>query len=233
VLLPDYWSRIVRRASREALAVLGLTGWAAVFVWLAIFCSVGFLLPRLGPEGEAEASAHWFNGRASFIVIIYVFVVLFLGKLISVPAKEDSELAGERQKLVDQINAAEDRTEPMPPGFVTVRRAVERLVEKREKGKMLDGAGAIQMACEALESSAIEDRIQIWGHTKNSPQYEPMLEGYWQTGKIDVRDLLASDGSGGRTELKTYTTGFITYLDLCVNPDLLVAIWPEDRKSGG
>ena len=73
----------------------------------------------------------------------------------------------------------------------------------------------------------------IWGRRKDSMHFEPIESDFWKIGTIDEEDIMADDGSLGRTRQSTYETGYRTYLDLCVDYGSLDYVWPEHRKKSG
>ena len=217
---PRPWDEgFLRRAWEQAWHIIGKR-WVKVCAFLV----VGVGIPALGAlAGAMEAVI-------ALTVVSGFFLCVLAINIVRAPFLQRDEARADRLRLIEHIDAVEGRTRPMPDGFVTVRRAVKQLVETREKGLMGAGAMALELACDGLVEAARNDYIKIWGHTKISTVYEPIPKSYWNMSRIDSLDLLAEDGSSGRTKLALHTTGYRTYLNLCVSLDSLKCVWPEDQR---
>ena len=136
------------------------------------------------------------------------------------------------RRIIEDSAIAKSPQIPLPDGFVFIRRAVERLLELRQR-QMIGDAMQMSLACDALVAAAREGHACIWGRRKDSMQFAPIESDFWNIGSIDEEDLMADDGSPGKTRQRAYKTGYRTYLDLCIDYGSLDHVWPEQRKKSG
>ena len=176
----------------------------------------------------------WWSFLFVTLTLLAGVVVLYLASLLPASFWQRNEARIDRLRLKEKLNALEGRTEPMPEGFVPIRRAAVFLVSVREPGNMgSDAAGCTHFACNVLVAAALRGEIQISGRRKDSPAFEPIESGYWKNARIDLMDLVAEDGSGGKTLIGVPSAGYRSYLDLCVKFDesVLRNLWPENRTK--
>lgn len=196
-----------------------------------------WLFEVLGGGAVAAATSGYGSWWAffSFILILLAgIIVLYLSSLLPASFRQRNEARTDRSRLKGNIDALQGRTKSMPDGFVTIQRAASFLVSVREPGKMgSNPANGMDFACGVLVDAAMKGEIQIWGRRKDSPEFEPIESGYWKNARIDLMDLVAEDGSGGKTVRVEPLTGSCSYLDLCVKFDepVLRNLWPENRTK--
>lgn len=221
-----YFSRVLRRAIDDTLpsatkhdATVGVVQFAIALAIVSVIQS---------DRSQAGEELRW--GLAIGIAFVIVLIGRFLWNLVLTPARLQLEADTRACIAKDERDAALGRTEPMPEGFVSVRHAVARLLELRN-AKNVGDAMQVDLAADALRDAANQGVLVIWGLPKNSPRYEPIQKDYWASAKIDSMDLMADDGTPGRTEQFMYATGYRSYSGLCAAFDALDHVWPEMRGT--
>ncbi len=178
-----------------------------------------------------QVTDEWYWGMSLALAFALVAAFRFAWSFLAAPYRMQRE-ADELQRVTeDERDAALGQIDPMPPGFVSARRAVKHLVESR-KHQMVHDATGVEFAADAMVNCARDGSLTIWGKPKNSTRCEPISVDLWKIMKIDFLDLCADDGSSGRTHQFMQVTGYKSYSNLCVEFSALQSIWPEDRSHG-